>query len=238
VNETHCRAQWGTTSRAHGSFQIPPSADVSGEVALSARWNALTGRPTVWLRQVHGTNVAFVASTNLHIGHVADAAVTNVAGVALGIVTADCAPVVFLGRHSVGIAHAGWRGLLGGVVEKTVEAMTVLGEEPESITAALGPCVHRCCYEFGVADLHSVAEKLGANVISQTSRATPSLDIVAGVQSVVSSMGVPNLTVSPQCTACHADPSNSAGTYYSWRRNQDAGRQGTWVALNDLEADR
>lgn len=81
----------------------------------------------------------------------ADGMVTRTPGVALGILTADCAPVLFADPEAgvVGAAHAGWRGALSGVVEATITAMVGLGADRSSIAAAVGPCIQRASYEVG-----------------------------------------------------------------------------------------
>jgi YfiH family protein len=72
-------------------------------------------------------------------------------GLALGIVTADCAPVLFAAADGtiVGAAHAGWRGAVAGVLEATIAAMAALGAEPARIIAAIGPCIAQASYEVG-----------------------------------------------------------------------------------------
>jgi YfiH family protein len=79
----------------------------------------------------------------------ADAMVTNRPGVALGILAADCAPVLFADSQAgvIGAAHAGWKGALGGVVEATVAAMQALGADRRRIAAAIGPCIAQASYE-------------------------------------------------------------------------------------------
>lgn len=81
----------------------------------------------------------------------ADALVTATPGVALGVLTADCVPVLFTDTagRAVGAAHAGWRGALGGVVEATVAAMGALGAPPDAILACVGPCIQQPSYEVG-----------------------------------------------------------------------------------------
>jgi hypothetical protein len=92
----------------------------------------------------------------------ADAVVTDQPGLLLGVVTADCAPIL-LADHAAGVvaaAHAGWRGAQGGVIEATVDAMVSLGARAERIVAAIGPCIAQPSYEvdapfrahFGAAD--------------------------------------------------------------------------------------
>ncbi len=80
-----------------------------------------------------------------------DALVTSVKGLALGVSTADCAPVLFADTNDnvVGAAHAGWRGALGGVLEATVDAMIDLGARADNIRAAVGPCIGVESYEVG-----------------------------------------------------------------------------------------
>lgn len=81
----------------------------------------------------------------------ADAMVTRTPGIALGILTADCAPVLFADAEArvIGAAHAGWRGALGGVVENTITAMEDLGARRRSIRATVGPCIAQNSYQVG-----------------------------------------------------------------------------------------
>jgi len=80
-----------------------------------------------------------------------DAMATNRPDIALGILTADCAPVLFADPQAmvIGGAHAGWKGAVGGVLEATIEAMASLGAEPHRIVAAVGPCIAQASYEVG-----------------------------------------------------------------------------------------
>jgi len=104
------------------------------------------------LTQVHGDAVVTVTKAWAPgQGGLADAMVTARGDVALGIVTADCAPVLFAHppTNIVGAAHAGWRGALLGILEATVAAMTVLGADPAGIIAVIGPCIAQASYEVG-----------------------------------------------------------------------------------------
>jgi YfiH family protein len=82
-----------------------------------------------------------------------DALVTGRAGVVLGIVTADCTPILLYDEraHVIGAAHAGWRGALGGVIANTVTAMEALGAHAGGIKAAIGPCIAQGSYEVDAA---------------------------------------------------------------------------------------
>ncbi|WP_422865035.1 peptidoglycan editing factor PgeF [Endosaccharibacter trunci] len=102
--------------------------------------------------QVHGDAVISVAQPWAPgEGGRADAMVTDRPGLALGVITADCAPVLFadLARNVVGAAHAGWRGAVGGVLERTLDAMRGLGAEIGQVRAVIGPCIGQASYEVG-----------------------------------------------------------------------------------------
>jgi YfiH family protein len=131
--------------------------DVPGNVhanrARIATEMGVSAERLLGLKQVHGTTVVTVAEPwETGAGPAADAMVTDRPGLALGVITADCAPVLFsdAGGRIVGAAHAGWRGALAGVLEATEAAMRALGAT--GIRAAIGPCIHAASYEVA-ADL-------------------------------------------------------------------------------------
>jgi YfiH family protein len=109
------------------------------------------------LKQVHGTAVITVTTPwEIGQGPDADALVTAIPGIAIGVITADCVPVLFSNEAGtvVGAAHAGWRGALAGVLEATVNAMQALGGA--NITAAIGPCIHQESYEVRADLRHEI----------------------------------------------------------------------------------
>ena len=108
------------------------------------------------LHQVHGPAVITVTDPwPQGEGPRADAMVTDRPGLALGIITADCAPVLLHDPAAgvIGAVHAGWRGALAGVLEATVDAMLALGAARPGIAAAIGPCIRQPSYEVG-SDLY------------------------------------------------------------------------------------
>lgn len=109
----------------------------------------LPGAAIVSPYQVHGTTVLEAGDWSDEERPQADALVTDRPGILLGILTADCAPVLFADPEAgvVGAAHAGWRGALAGVAEATVAAMEKLGAERGRIIAAIGPTIARTSYE-------------------------------------------------------------------------------------------
>lgn len=103
--------------------------------------------------QVHGLDVAVVDEPwETGAGPRADAMVTRRPGIGLGIITADCAPVLFAGPGAVGAAHAGWRGAVSGVLEATLAALRPLLSGPGPVVAVVGPCIGPASYEVA-ADL-------------------------------------------------------------------------------------
>jgi YfiH family protein len=104
------------------------------------------------VRQVHGAAVVRVRAPRPgRPGVQADALVTDRPRVTLGVLSADCAPVLLADAEAgvIGAAHAGWRGALAGVIEATVEAMVGLGAAPARLVAAIGPCIAQPSYEVG-----------------------------------------------------------------------------------------
>ena len=103
------------------------------------------------VNQIHSADVAIVEQAMTGNRPRADALVTSVPGLAIGILTADCGPVLFADAEAgvIGAAHAGWKGAMGGVLENTVSKMIDLGARREYITATLGPCISQSNYEVG-----------------------------------------------------------------------------------------
>jgi hypothetical protein len=116
----------------------------------------------------------------------------------------------------VGAVHAGWRGLSAGVVERAVDAARALGAT--DVHAVLGPCIRPECYEFGAADLDTVAATLGEGVRAVTSAGRPALDVPAAVAAALGRAGVTELDDLGACTACSDD-------YFSWRARGELARQ-------------
>ncbi|RDC71761.1 peptidoglycan editing factor PgeF [Rhodovulum sp. 12E13] len=101
--------------------------------------------------QVHSANVVQVTEGGRHGQERADAMVTDVPGLALSVLTADCQPVLFADAEAgvIGAAHAGWRGALDGILEATLEAMEALGAGRGRVAAVIGPTISQGAYEVG-----------------------------------------------------------------------------------------
>ncbi|MDE5687447.1 MAG: peptidoglycan editing factor PgeF, partial [Paramuribaculum sp.] len=161
--------------------------------------------------QTHSVNVAVIDGSDVDLEGV-DALVTTLPGVALAIHTADCVPVVLADPVAgvIGAAHSGWRGTVGNIAAKTVEAMNRLGAEPERMVAAMGPCICADCFEVG----EEVAEKFeGMGCVLRTYE-RPHVNLPEAVALGLTAAGVPrrNIVMPPACSRCNPHD------YFSARR--------------------
>lgn len=132
----------------HGSSDLTEAVNLNrARVAMAM---GVSPAEVVGVNQVHSADVAVVEAP-LDAPVTADAIVTATPGLLLTVLTADCEPVLFADRTAgvVGVAHAGWRGALGGVLEATLEAMEGLGAQRADTVAVIGPCISQRAYEVG-----------------------------------------------------------------------------------------
>jgi YfiH family protein len=219
----------GASSGPYGSFNLgdhvgdDPAAVAANRARLRAELE-LAVEPC-WLRQVHGTGVAQAVAGGSPPE--ADAAVTGLPGVACVVLTADCLPVLFARRDGtqVAAAHAGWRGLVAGVLEATVRALCAAGGGPADLLAWLGPAIGPEAYEVG-GEVHDalLAADPGAGVALRPGR--PGhwwLDLYTAARRRLGSAGVTAVYGGAWCTATEAEK------FFSYRRDGTCGRQATLV---------
>lgn len=179
-----------------------------------------------WLRQVHGTGVLRFAHDEAGPEPEADAAVTSTPGVVLAILTADCLPVLFAARDGseVAGAHAGWRGLAGGVLEATLAAMHTPASE---VVAWLGPAAGPQQYEVGVEvyDAFVAPDWSCGAAFSSTRPGHWRVDLYALARRRLELAGVAPTAIhgGGLCTI------GDAGRFFSHRRDRRSGRMATLV---------
>lgn len=167
-------------------------------------------------RQVHGANVLVIEQPTGPLAEEADALVSTSGEVALAVLGADCPLVALSSPEGVlAVAHAGWRGLLAGVLEATVATMRALGAG--DIEAVLGPCIHVECYEFSPADLLLATDRLGPTVAGRSAGGSPALDLPEAVRVALAAAGVAAPAELGGCTAC-------GGAWYSHRARRERAR--------------
>jgi YfiH family protein len=155
----------GVSTGIHASLNVGTgSTDDPATIAENRRRATdavLPGARLATVYQVHSPDgVAVIEPYEDRLRPHADALVTDRPGLALGILTADCAPVLFADVQAqvVGAAHAGWKGAIGGVTDTTISLMESLGAQRDRIVAAIGPCIARASYEVDDAFLRRFAE--------------------------------------------------------------------------------
>lgn len=190
----------------------------------------------VTLYQVHSAEVVVVTEPWTGAARPrADAMVTREGGLALGILTADCGPVLFCDPHAgvIGAAHAGWKGALAGVLGATVDAMEGLGAHREAIVAVLGPTISRASYEVGPDFVERLTAADGdfARFLSAGARPDRRLFDLPGF--IVARLGAAGIGAVADLGLCtYADPER----FFSYRRathrgEPDYGRMVAAIAL-------
>ena len=210
--------------------------DAVAENRRRAAEAVLPGARLVTLYQVHSPDaVAVIEPWDDRVRSRADALVTATPGLALGILTADCAPVLFADREAgvVGAAHAGWKGALGGVTDSTISLMETLGARRDRIAAAIGPCIARASYEVDEGFLARFAEADPANerFFAGGKPGHYQFDLEAYVAHRLAAAGVTRIEMLGLDT--YADPAR----FFSFRRathrgEADYGRQISIIGIN------
>ena len=204
--------------------------DPAAVVANRARLRAVAGLPAepLWLEQVHGTDVVVHTGALPEHPPRADAAVAFAPGRVCVVMTADCLPVVFVDRAGtrVGAAHAGWRGLAGGVLEATVAALDV---EPAQLCAWLGPALSPSAFEVGaeVRDAFVARNPAHAEAFVPNARGRFQADLYLLARQALARAGVANVSGGGCCT------SGEQQRFFSFRR--DGGRTGRMATLAWLD---
>jgi YfiH family protein len=178
-----------------------------------------------WVKQVHGTAVIDAAQATAETE--ADGAVTRDAGPVCAVMTADCLPVLLSDRagKSVGIAHAGWRGLAGGIVENVIHAMDV---PPRNLIAYIGPGIGARRYEVG-EEVHKAfvdRDPAAARSFAPRQDGKYLVDLYELARQRLAAAGVAEAYGGGFCTA-------SEGRFFSFRRDRTTGRMASLIWLED-----
>ena len=241
--------QWGAPQQIktmitnrHGGFSQPPFDSLNlglhvGDDPTTVQKNrealkvVLPNEP-IWLNQVHGTQVIDADCRNDWSDMPsADASVTSTPGKVLAIMTADCLPVLLASSDGkvVGAAHAGWRGLAAGVIEQTVALMrskqTQQAQTQSDIIAYLGPAIGPHAFEVGseVRDIFIAQNPASATCFEQLKENGKYLADIYGLATLrLNALGVEQIEGGDECTLQNPD-------YFSYRRDQQTGRMGSFI---------
>lgn len=197
---------------------------------LLQQHTALADVPIQWLQQVHGTDVlALTGASPQQPAPQADAILTRERGIACAVLTADCLPVLFCSDDGseIAVAHAGWRGLLNGILERTVQQFVL---EPGRIRAWLGPAIAACHFAVGPEVRSQFLALAGTGTAAATQAAFTAAahgkyyaDLYALARLRLQGAGVTHVAGTPCCTVC------DAASWYSYRRDGDTGRFATLI---------
>jgi len=180
----------------------------------------------VLMRQVHGADVAYVAEPFGDDPPAVDAVFTDQPGLALGVLVADCAPVLVADPVAglVGAAHSGRAGTAAGVVPALVDAMIGRGADPSRMVALVGPTACGACYEVS-AELRDEVAAILPQARSTTRQGTPALDVRAGIAAQLAGRGVTAVRHDDRCTI-------ESPELYSYRRERTTGRFAGYIWLD------
>lgn len=197
-----------------GSGDDPAAVEANRRLAADA---ILPGAPLASVHQIHSpTAVIAVQAVPYAQRPQADALVTDRPGLLLGVVTADCAPILLADAEAgvIGAAHAGWRGAMAGITDQTIAAMISLGAKIDRIAAAVGPCIARASYEVD----HGFAERLtgedpgNERFFAEGQDGKPHFDLEAFVVARLAAAGVRRIEATGLDTYALED------RFYSYRR--------------------
>ena len=178
-----------------------------------------------WVRQVHGADVLVLDNGLVDEGREADAIYTQQENIACGVLTADCLSVFFCDDEGqeIAVAHAGWRGLAGGVLQNTLAQFDA---DPARILAWIGPAIGPCHFEVGadvrdaILDMDITEIDFEESILFQEGDAPGKwmADLFAIAKIVLAAQGVKQIYGEPLCTWCEFD------RFYSYRRDGETGR--------------
>lgn len=183
--------------------------------------------PFALARQVHGRALVRVGARRAGAGFLdpartlgpADALVTARPRTPVAVLVADCVPVVLAAGGAVVVVHAGWRGIVAGVLQRAG------GPLPRGAAAAIGPAIGPCHYEVGEDVALAVDSATGGRARVERRRGRRFLDLPRTAEAVLRDAGIPEIDRSEDCTACHPD------RFFSYRRDGTTGRQAAVAML-------
>ena len=217
----------GVSVGPYASFNLGRSTgdDAQAVAENRARLRALLPQEPRWLTQVHGARV--LRGEEVSDFPEADASVAVERGTVCAIQVADCLPILFTDRSGtvVAAAHAGWRGLAGGVIDNTIGAITSTGVAPRDVLAYIGPGIGPGAFEVGEDVYRAFAERDADAAAAFTPRTSGTWlgDLPTLARRALVRCGVADIYGGDLCT--YSDPAR----FYSYRRDKTTGRMGAFI---------
>lgn len=216
-----------TGSRATLNLGYKAGDDPAAVAQNRARVESLLPQPPRWLAQMHGTRV--VDADTVTGTPEADASIARNAGTVCTIMIADCLPVLFTNRSGtrVAAAHAGWRGLSGGVIANTVQALMDAGDQPADLLAYIGPGIGPAAFEVG-ADVHQAFTARDAQAAAAFVAHAPGkwlADLFTLARYALRDAGLAPTQIFGGGLCTYSDPQR----FYSYRRDKTTGRMAAFI---------
>ncbi|KUJ72215.1 peptidoglycan editing factor PgeF [Thiomicrospira sp. WB1] len=225
----HSQGPWQAGNLADHVGDCPADVAANRQALLTALGG---GVQPVWLAQTHSTHALAIDRPSVRLDEKvpqADASWTNQKGLACTVLTADCAPILLADQNATAVAaiHAGWRGLVNGVVANTIRGMPVPADQ---LLAWVGPTIGPAHFEVGAEVFQAFVEAFeGAAACFQPVQTAPDTHYMADLPGLVKiamiQEGVQAITLSDLCT--YSDPQR----FYSYRREGQTGRQASLIWL-------
>ena len=190
---------------------------INSNRAIVSNLMGIKNSDLITLKQMHSSDVINITERIEPDEIEGDSMVTSKEGICLGILTADCAPILFgdFEKKIIGAAHAGWKGLYGGIVENTLENMVQLGAKIKNICVAIGPCIQKNNYEVGIEFYERFIDKdrtYKKFFLKENNKIL--FDLPGSISFRLHLQGIRNIQSLNKCTFLEKK------NYFSFRRNQ------------------
>lgn len=214
---------FGTSTRADGP--VKKAGKVQKEVFAHVVSTYTRGKPLVLKQQLH---TAIIADVDTESDGIADGLITSQKDIFLGVTTADCLPVLFFDakKNIIGAAHAGYKGLLAGILPAMITAFTQKGSTGKALHVFIGPAIGVCCYNVPYDRVAAFSQTMQESDITQQRNGNMYLSLKEVAKKLLIMQGVQqeNISISPVCTSCNSED------YYSFRKTKDKENLETFVS--------
>jgi hypothetical protein len=180
-------------------------------------------------KQTHSDNVLTISDRDYHNTLSADGLVTGITNMPIGIVTADCIPLLLLEtqKRIIAAVHCGWRGILRNIAGKALSTIVKMGGSSSAVIAALGPSIGQCCYSVPEDRAQKILSKYGSeNILSTNNKTYLNLPKIVVYQLEEAGVSPEAIDVIDHCTYC------SKNNMYSYRRGDIVKRMTSYITLS------
>ncbi len=211
----------GFSTRQFGDLSVRKTLNENNKLDGFLKVFGLTKSNLIMMEQVHGGKVKIVKDEDKgEVIKAVDGLVTDQPGIILGVKVADCMPLLFFDpkKKIIGIAHAGWKGVLLEIAKEMVERMKMLGSQPKDVFVGAGPHIGGCCYSVDKERKNKFIKKFGdlsEMILKNKNKFYLNLAVPLKVQLIEQGIQNKNIEFSTACTSCQIDE------FFSYRRDSE-----------------